>query len=91
MRYQPLSYFERSLKKLPSQDKDRVKETIKRLVFFFETGQKTEGLGLKKVAPAIWEARVGLDLRVLFSLSKDLVQWGFVGTHDQVKLFLKKL
>jgi hypothetical protein len=50
------------------------------------------GLGLRKLHPAgIWELRAGLDLRVLFRLSKDEAVFLVLGTHDEVKRFLKSV
>lgn len=66
MQYEPLPSFERSLKKLPEDIKERVKETILTLMDFFETGRKSHGLGLRKLGRNIWEIRVDIRIRVIF-------------------------
>lgn len=59
MQYEPLPSFERILKKLPEDIKEKVKEAIFSLMDFFETGKKSYGLGLKKLGNNLWEIRVG--------------------------------
>ncbi|MBI4777435.1 hypothetical protein HY792_00705 [Candidatus Desantisbacteria bacterium] len=89
MRYEPLSSFERSLRKLPEEIKEKVKEAIFTLMDFFETGKKSHGLGLKKLGKNLWEIRVDIQIRVIFLLEDDIVKWGFVGDHDQIRQFIK--
>jgi mRNA-degrading endonuclease RelE of RelBE toxin-antitoxin system len=48
------------------------------------------GLGLRKVNPhPLWEARLGLRIRVLFRLEDDHVIFVFLGTHDEVQAFVR--
>lgn len=89
MRFESLSSYERSFKKLDPDIKYRVKTTVNKYVDFFEGGPKPEGLGLKRLLKHIWEIRVDLKMRVVFRLEGDLVQFGFVGNHDDIKRFLK--
>ena len=61
-----------------------------------ETGlanpQEHRGLGLRKLHPTgIWEIRVGLSLRALFRLREDEAVFVFLGTHDEVRRFLRDL
>ncbi len=47
-------------------------------------------LGLRKLHPeGIWEVRVGLSLRALFRLAEDEVILLFLGTHEEVKRFVR--
>ena len=51
-----------------------------------------QGLGIRKLhASGIWEARVGLGLRLVFALERDRVTLVRVGTHDEVRRFLREL
>ena len=84
MRFEPLASYERSLKKLDPAVKEKVKEAINTYVDFFESGQRPYGLGLKKLTSHIWEIRVDLKMRVMFRFEGDLVQWGYVGSHDDI-------
>lgn len=89
MRFEPLPSYQRSFKKLDPAIKDKVKEAVNKYVDFFEGGHKPKGLGLKRLSQHIWEIRVDLKMRVMFRLEGDLVQWGLVGNHDDIKRFLK--
>ncbi len=89
MRFEPLPSYERSLKKLAPGTKSKVKAAVNKYVDFFEGGHRPKGLGLKRLSRHIWEIRVDLKMRVMFRLEEDLVQWGLVGNHDDIKRFLK--
>ncbi len=89
MRFEPLPSYKRSLKKLDSEIKNRVKEAVNKYVDFFEGGHRPKGLGLRRLSKYIWEIRVDLKMRVIFRLEGELVQWGLVGNHDDIKRFLK--
>jgi mRNA-degrading endonuclease YafQ of YafQ-DinJ toxin-antitoxin module len=50
------------------------------------------GLGIRKLHPSgIWEARVGLALRLVFALQPGLLTLVTVGRHDEVRRFLRDL
>lgn len=50
------------------------------------------GLGIRKLhASGIWEARVGLGLRLVFTLEADLLTLVRVGSHDEVRRYLRQL
>jgi mRNA-degrading endonuclease YafQ of YafQ-DinJ toxin-antitoxin module len=49
------------------------------------------GLGIRKLHPSgIWEARVGLGLRLVFGLEADLLTLVRVGSHDEIRRFLRQ-
>jgi len=50
------------------------------------------GLGLRKLhASGIWEVRVGLGLRLVFALETDRLTLVRVGTHDEIRRYLRQL
>ncbi len=50
------------------------------------------GLGIRKLhASGIWEARVGLGLRLVFGLEADLITLVRVGSHEEIRRFLRQL
>jgi len=50
------------------------------------------GLGMRKVhRSGVWEARVGLGLRIVFLRSPNELILATVGTHDHVRRFLRAL
>ncbi len=91
MRYERKPSFDSTLKNLSQDRKAKVKEAIRQLVVFFEAGKKTSGLGLKKMKKDYWEVRIGLKDRVLFRLKGDLVEFIIVGSHDEIKRYLKNV
>ena len=91
MQYSESSSFVRSIKRLPTQRKELVKESISKLVNFFESKQLPKGLGLKQLRPNVWEARAGLADRIVFRRKQDTIEFIIVGTHDEIKRLLKNL
>ena len=94
MRFEYATRFERSLRRVPAHERRRTAETIEQIVRYFETQQAPEGLGLKKLFShaglgAVFEARVSLALRLLFSVYDDVVTFLMVGDHDEVRRFIK--
>lgn len=56
----------------------------------FRDPARHTGAGLRKLHPAgIWEVRCGLDLRLLLELRKDEAVLLKVGTHDDVRRYLR--
>ena len=50
------------------------------------------GLGLRKIHPhGLWEVRVGLGLRLILALAADEAKFVRVGSHDEVRRWLRSL
>ena len=50
------------------------------------------GLGLRKIHQSgIWEARVGRDLRLVFTFADDVLTLVRVGNHEDVRRYLRSL
>jgi mRNA-degrading endonuclease YafQ of YafQ-DinJ toxin-antitoxin module len=50
------------------------------------------GLGVRKLhASGIWEARIGLGLRIVFTLADGTLTMIRLGTHEDVRRYLKSL
>jgi mRNA-degrading endonuclease RelE of RelBE toxin-antitoxin system len=91
VKYEYKPSFDRTFKKL---DKDRQKEAKKAifaLIDFFETGERTSGLGLKQLRGDFWGIRCGLKDRIIFTFEGDMVGFLIVGSHDEIRKFLKNL
>ncbi len=89
MEYFYAAAFERSLKGLDQNRKQRLQKSIQLAVAFFETNSMPSGLGLKLLQRGIWEIRSGLADRILFRRNKDVIEFLLVGSHDEIKRFLK--
>ena len=94
MRLEYATRFEKSLRRLPIQDRIRTAEAVEQIIRYFETQQAPEGLGLKKLFSraqlgAVFEARVSRALRLLFSVYDAVVTFLMVGDHDEVRRFIR--
>lgn len=90
MRYYVSPSFERSLRELNSARKDPIKKATQLAVAFFETGKLAHGLGLKLLRGELWEIRASLADRIVFRKAKNIVEFLLVGSHDEIKRFLKR-
>ena len=88
MKVRFLRSFAESKGELEEPDQHDTDHAVDSLLSYFHAGQKTHGLGLKKIHEHYWEIRVGLRIRVLFSLEKDILTFILVGDHDAIKRFL---
>jgi mRNA-degrading endonuclease YafQ of YafQ-DinJ toxin-antitoxin module len=51
-----------------------------------------DGVGLRKIHPSgIFEARLGLSLRLVFGYRNDEILLDRVGNHDEIRRYLKTL
>ena len=85
-----LSSFDRSFAGLEPSLKEKVTQAIDALFRYLETAEKTAGLGLKKLRDPYWEIRVGLKIRIFFSLEKGVLTLILVGDHASIKRYLRQ-
>lgn len=85
-----LPSFERSIKKLSSQDKQKVKKTLEKLNDFIVSGILPKGLGLKKINKDKYELRVDIHFRIIMKTEKESLYIVLAGTHQDIKKYLKK-
>lgn len=85
-----LPSFERSAKKLAPLDKAQLTESLEQFNNFLFTGRAPAGLGFKKIDHDIYEFRVGLRLRVVVMAEADIYYLVLIGTHDDIKHYLRR-
>jgi len=91
MRFEFKPSFDRSVKSLPSETKQEIKELCINLIDRLSSRRSlSTGLGLKNLRKNFWEVRKGLRLRILFRWKGDLVEFILAGTHEDIKNFLKR-
>lgn len=91
MRYVRTAAFKRAYRGLDGTRQERADSTLLKLADAFETGQISPGFGLKPLQHGIWEARSGIHDRILFRREPDdVVELLLIGTHDEIKRFLKR-
>jgi len=89
VRYEFKSSFDRRFKKLPSSRQHRVYEAIDALLEYIDgEAELPVGLGLKNWHAEYWEIRAGIKDRILFELT-DQITFLFVGSHDDIKKFMR--
>ena len=70
-------------------EQDLVKKSLRLLQHYLESGQAPLGLGLKKLGPGIYEFRIGLALRGVYIEEGPVLALALLGSHDDVRRFLK--
>lgn len=90
MRYVRTAAFKRAYRSLNRVRQQRADHTLLKLAEAFETGSISPGLGIKPLQHGVWEARSGIHDRLLFRRATgDLVELFLIGTHDEIRRFLK--
>ena len=82
--------FLKVFKKFDSNIKEQVRATTDKTIDFYESGQKTTGLGIKHLRGTLWEARVGIKFRLVYELSGNQLTFIIAGSHDDVKNYLRR-
>ena len=92
MRFEFKPSFERSIKSLPLSERTDVRDAALKLIDVLSKDRQIHpGLGLKRLTRDFWEARKGINARILFRWTGDLVEFVLAGNHDDVKRFLKNI
>jgi mRNA-degrading endonuclease RelE of RelBE toxin-antitoxin system len=79
----------RALKKIPKADHTNINAAIAQLAGTIGNPHQHSGVGVRRLHPGIFEIRVGLRLRVVFTVRADKVFLHTVGDHDQVQDWLR--
>lgn len=86
------SRFQRDVTRLEADRRTAVFEAILSLPKAMGEPHLHAGLGIRKLhRSGIWEARVGLGLRLVFTLEPRTLTLVRVGTHSEVQRYLREL
>lgn len=84
--------FQRDARDLDDEQRRAVFDVILSLPRVVGDPHTHAGLGMRKLhRSGIWEARVGLGLRLVFGLQPDMLSLVRVGNHEDVRRFLREL
>lgn len=84
--------FERDFRKLRHQEKEQVYEVLSNLPHEMGHPHRHTGSGIRKIHPSgIFEARIGLGLRIAFGLLKNEIILHRLGDHNTIQNYLKNL
>ena len=85
----PLSSFERSLKKLTSQEKNLLAKSLEIFNEFALSSKAPFGFRFKKINHDKYEFRVDIRLRVVVKRTDEAFYLILVGDHDTIRRYLK--
>lgn len=86
------SYFQREYKHLNFNEKELVHEVIAKLPQAIGKSHMHSGIGIRKIhTSGVYEARLGLGLRMVFALGKKELILHRLGDHNTVHKYLKDL
>lgn len=84
--------FQADVRALSAAGRDQVFDVLLALPAAFRESSRHSGLGLRKIHPSgIWEARLGLGLRIVLALGRDEAVLLRVADHDEVQRYLRSL
>lgn len=84
--------FQRDVRGLPADQRAAVFEAPLGLPRVIGEPHLHSGLGLRKLhRSGIWEARVGLGLRLVFAVERNLLTLVRAGTHEDIKRHIREL
>jgi mRNA-degrading endonuclease RelE of RelBE toxin-antitoxin system len=78
-----------ALAKLAPEQQAEVLGALRQLPELFGRPHIHAGLGLRQLRPGIFEARVGLAIRVLFERDGDLLVIKTLGDHSEIRRYLR--
>lgn len=92
MRFEIAPRFFADARALDTEGRARLFDVVLDLSRVLGSPHLHAGIGLRKVHPSgICEARIGLSLQLVFAVKKDLVSFVRVGTHDEIRKYLRSL
>ena len=90
--YEFKSSSKRTIKRLTARRQSQVKSLARYLIWLLSEGQRLpKGMGLTRLRGNYWEIRSTIKQRVLFYYKKNEVKFIMVGSHDDIKKFLKDI
>lgn len=82
--------FRRAYRRLDESRQGLVDRALGHLGEALETGQSPLGLGLRKLAPGIYEVRAGLVVRIVTVEEGSKLILALLGDHDEVRRYLRR-
>ena len=80
----------RTAQKLAPEVRAEVERTLQLVSQHFGDPHRHGGIGLRKLGRRSYEARLGLELRIVFAKEADRLTAYDIMDHDEVRLWLKK-
>lgn len=87
-------YKKELLKRLslyPASIQELILEADQQIKAYLEYQAAPYGLRIKKIGPNTFEARVTDKIRIVWVKKEDLIYFVLLGTHDEVRRFIKQI
>lgn len=84
------SRFRRAYERSSPLLHELVDKALRELGEYLQTRRAPVGLGLKKLGAGVYEARAGLELRIVFVEEGSKVVLALLGSHQEVRRFLRR-
>lgn len=92
MRIDLTESFQRDVSSLSKEEKSRLFDVMLKLPSAVKTYHVHSGIGLRKIhSSGVFEARIGLSLRMVFGFDSQNLTLHRVGGHDTIGRYLKSL
>lgn len=75
--------------KLAPAEIDAVNGALRALPESWGQPHAHHGLSIRRLAPGLYELRVGLSLRIVFDALPPLLRCDFIGNHDDIRTYLR--
>jgi mRNA-degrading endonuclease YafQ of YafQ-DinJ toxin-antitoxin module len=77
------------LRQLPKEKRSIVGTVIESVRQAWGAPHAHSGIGIRNLGSGIYECRIGLNQRLVFQSLENGLYFHFLGTHDEVKRFLR--
>jgi hypothetical protein len=75
---------------MPEQEKAAVLTALREIPAVFGRPHVHSGTGMRQLRPGLYESRIGLELRAIFVREGDTLVITMLGTHDEVRHYLRE-
>jgi mRNA-degrading endonuclease YafQ of YafQ-DinJ toxin-antitoxin module len=91
MKYILLKSFLKGFDSYQQIEQELILDTIEKIKDYLENNNASFGLRIKRLSTRIYEARINIYLRIVYFREKDIVKFVCLGSHDDIKRFLKNI
>lgn len=91
MRFAYKKEFLKRLSSYPSTIQELILEADQQIKAYLEYQSAPYGLRIKKIGPNTFEARVTDKIRIVWVKKEDFIYFALLGTHDEVRRFIKQI
>ena len=80
-----------NLRRLSKEKRQEIGAMLDKVASSFGKPHLHAGTGIRKLADGVYESRLGLSERFIFTLTDGVLFFHMMGNHDEVRRFLKRL